>query len=437
MQTTSFDSIVIGGGSGGLAFAQKAAELGANVLLIEHEDLGGTCVNRGCVPKKILWSAGQLHRAMVAAETVGVFGAPAFDMAVLAQRRDDHIAGLRTGFENSLDDAGVTLVRGTAQISGRSVTVDGSTYTATNIVIATGARPAIMDIEGASLLSDSRDVLSWTTLPASIAISGGGYIGCEFAAIFRALGVHVTLIHDEKTILETFPAALADHVQTGLQNAGIHLCLDDSLSAVHKAEGGLDYTTAGGQTGTAEAIVAAVGRTPNVDNLGEISEALVLASSGAIAVNDMLATNVPGVYALGDAADRMPLTPVATADGTALAHMLHGDGATLTDLDHMATTTFVYPPAAFVGQVDEEAARSGTFRPLSDDILTRADGRDPQMFRIGLDKDGTLTGAQIVAAHAEDLIALLAALRRAGGTATDLDRIIPVHPSFAEEFTGS
>lgn len=436
MRQSSFDSIVIGGGSGGLAFAQTAAKLGARVLLIESENLGGTCVNRGCVPKKIMWSAGQLHRTMVAAETVGVFGRPAFDMAVLAQRRDDHIAGLRTGFEDSLDDAGVTLVRGTAQISGRSVTVDGSTYSATNIVIATGARPATMDIAGASLLSDSRDVLSWTTLPASIAISGGGYIGCEFAAIFRALGVDVTLIHNEETILDAFPAALADHVQTGLQDAGIRLCLDDSLSAIHKADTGLDYTTSGGQTGTADAIVAAVGRTPNVDTLGAISETLDLASSGAIAVDDMLATNLPGVYALGDAADRMPLTPVATADGTALAHMLHGDGAQLIDLDHVATTTFVYPPASFVGDV-ENGVRAGTYRPLSDNILTKAHGAGPQMFRLGFDDGGALTGAQIAAEHAEDLIALMAALRRSAATQADLDRIIPIHPSFAEEFTGT
>lgn len=436
MSDTHFDSIVIGGGSGGLAFARQAAALGARILLIEKEDLGGTCVNRGCVPKKILWSAGDLNRSMAAAHSVRVADAPHLSFETLARRRDDHIAGLRDGFEDSLADDGVTLLRGTAQVDGTTVSVAGSEYTAAQVIIATGARPATLDIDGAEHLVDSRDVLSWTTLPASIAIVGGGYIGCEFAAIFRALGVDVTLIHDGDRVLDTFPATLADHVQTGLRQSGIAITLNAGLSAANAQGDQLGYTLTNGTKGVAEAVCAAVGRTPNTDNLGPLSDRLALADNGAIKVDARLATNVPGVHALGDAADRMPLTPVATADGTQLAHILHGQGGALLDLDDVATTTFVYPPAAFVGDTGN-TPRAGTFRPLSNNILTDASGPEPQLYRVGFDRSGTLTGAEIVADHAEDLIALLASLRKAGAQAHDLDRVIPVHPSFAEEFTGT
>ncbi|WP_299046320.1 NAD(P)/FAD-dependent oxidoreductase [uncultured Tateyamaria sp.] len=435
MTQTTFHSIVIGGGSGGLSFARTAAGLGAQVLLVEQEDLGGTCVNRGCVPKKILWSAGRMQRALAAAHTTGILGPAAMDFQTLATRRDTHIAGIRDGFEESLAQDGVTLVRGRAQVDGTCVRVNDTTYTAENVVIATGARPTPLDIEGSEHLSDSRDVLSWTSRPARILIVGAGYIGCEFAAIFAAMGSDITLVQDGTTILDTFPPSLAQHVQNIFEHDGIALHMGSGLTAVHRTDTGLRCTLAGGAQVETDAVIAAVGRTPNTDTLGPLSDDLACADSGAAQVDDWLATNVAGVHALGDAADRMPLTPVATSDGRQLAHMLHGDGGALIDLDNVTTTAFVYPPAAFIGTADG-SPRTDTFRTLSDSVLGPANGPEPQVFRLGFDTGGTLTGAEIAAEHAEDLIALLASLRRSGAKASDLDRIAPIHPSFVEEFTG-
>ncbi|WP_424968889.1 dihydrolipoyl dehydrogenase family protein [Dinoroseobacter sp. S375] len=438
MTDITFDAIVIGGGSGGLAFAQKAADLGARVALVEEDRLGGTCVNRGCVPKKILWSAGQHMRAARAAAAVAVAAPSALDFPALVARRDAHIQGLRDNFEDSLDTAGIRLIRGTAEVDGTAVTVAGTTYKAPHVVLAVGTRPAEMDIPGAEALSDSQDALAWSHVPACLTIVGGGYIGCEFAAIFRALGAEVTLVHDGARLLDGFPDALADHVAMTLREAGVTLQLEDTLAAVEQAETGLRYMLDSGTAGLAEKVVAAAGRTPNVDRLGPIAEHLARADSGAIEVDARLATSVEGVYAIGDAADRLPLTPVATADGTTLAEMLFGEGGTLIDLDSVATTTFVYPPASYIGTVPEDASRAAQFRPLSDHILTDAQGPEPELYRIGIDPETqAITGAQIVAEKSEDMIALLAALRTAGAAAPSLDRTVAVHPSFAEEFFGS
>lgn len=434
MNSKSYDSIVVGGGSGGLAFAQTAAALGARILLIEQADLGGTCVNRGCVPKKILWSAGQLRRSIVAANRAGVLKQTDVDFGTLALRRDAHIADLRDGFEKTLTERGIDLVRGTAEVDGRQVRVGATHFSAQNVVLATGARPTQLTIDGSEHLSDSSDVLSWTKVPDRIAIVGGGYIGCEFAAIFAALGSDVTLIHNKARILDAFPQALARHVQSNLTQSGICLRMEQGISSISCTEAGLEYTLSEGGCGQADAIVAAIGRTPNADRLGPISDQLNLAENGSVQVDASLATNIDGVYALGDLANRLPLTPVATADGTQLANNLHGCGGQLRDLENVATTAFVYPPAAYVGDVDNPAARSGTFRPLSADILTQAEGPDPALYRIGTDPQGCLTGAQIVADHAEDMIALLAALRISGAKLSELDKVVPVHPSFVEEF---
>ncbi|MEO0745195.1 MAG: NAD(P)/FAD-dependent oxidoreductase [Pseudomonadota bacterium] len=436
MTDTTFQSIVIGGGSGGLSFARTAAKLGAKVLLIERGDLGGTCVNRGCVPKKILWSGGQLHRNMDRALRAGLSAPQAVRFAALAARRDEHIARIRDGYSDTLASEGVSVLRGQARVDGTSVTVDDTMYAADQVVIATGARPTALDIDGAEHLSDSDDVLSWTSLPARITIVGGGYVGCEFAAILAALGSDVTLVHDGDRILDAFPAALAEQVLRNLRQGGVTLHLGPGLAAVTRSDTALDATLSDGQRIRADAVVAAVGRTPNTDTLGPLSDALACADTGAVRVDARLATNVPGIHAVGDVADRMPLTPVATADGRQLAHMLHGAGGALIDLDDVTTAAFVYPPAAFVGHADD-GVRHDTNRPLSDSALGPVDGPNPQLYRLGFDDTGRLTGAQIVADHAEDLITLLAALRASGATASDLARIAPIHPSFAEEFTGT
>ncbi|PJI84491.1 glutathione reductase (NADPH) [Yoonia maricola] len=433
MTQRAYDSIVIGGGSAGMAFATTAAQLGARVLIIERAELGGTCVNRGCVPKKILWSAGEIARATQAVASQNIATQTAIDYPALIAKRDAHIADIRDIYAGNLDDAGVALVRGQATIiHARCVKVGDTTYSANQIILACGGRPADMDIPGAALLSNSNDVLGWTTRPDRITIIGGGYIGCEFAAIFHALGSDVTLVHNGPHLLDTFPKNLALHVQKGLEASGIRIRTDDGVTAVKQNGASLGYTCASGLTDTTDAVVAAAGRTPNIDQLGQFADRLNTADSGALAISDRFETSQPGIYAIGDIADRLPLTPVATADGTALAHMLHGGDAEAVSLDLVATTAFVYPPAAFVGDTSGTTLRSGDLTPLAQNVLSSAN-RNTAFYQINADDDA-LTGVAIAAHGAEDIIALAAALIAAKAPAVSLTKATPVHPSFAEEF---
>ena len=436
MTENSFDSIVIGGGSAGLAFAQEAAKLGASILMIERDALGGTCVNRGCVPKKILWAAGGIVRAQNNAAQQGIMTQTNIDFAALVEKRDAHIGSIQKSFVDSLDDADIKLVRGDATFEAdKTVTVDGIKYTASSTVIATGGRPATLDIDGAEHLETSDDVFKWGTLPRELLIVGGGYIGCEFAAIFHAMDVKVTLIHDGDHLLDTFPAPLAKHVQNGLRAAGVTVITDDSLKRAMTQNGVLSYELKSGTTGQVDRIISAVGRTPNIDTLGQVVQALDCAESGALKIDDGFRTSHAGVFAIGDVADRLPLTPVATADGTALAHMLFGQGATAIDLDLVATTTFVYPPAAFVGAANDTVTKQDALTPLAENVLSDKTDHASDFYQLSFASEGgRMTGAQIVASGAEDMIAFAAAMIAAKTPATSFERATAVHPSFAEEF---
>lgn len=435
MTSNSYDSIVIGAGSAGLAYAQTAASLGASILLIERADLGGTCVNRGCVPKKILWAAGEIINATQDAASEGIATESKLDFRALVTQRDGHISKIRDSFSDDLSEAGITVVRGQARLDSRSkVTVDGTTYQAKHVILAAGGRPTATDIPGHEHLATSDDVLAWCDLPKTMVVSGGGYIGCEFAAIFRALGCNVTLLHKGERLLEGFPAALADHVLQRLGVAGVDVVLEDKITKVLKQSDRLSYETKSGDTGATDVIINAIGRTPNIDQLGPLAEDLRKGESGALAVDDRFQTSVPGLYAIGDIADRLPLTPVATADGTTLAHILYGDAAGPPDLTYVATTAFVYPPAAYVGTIGDEPLHEGTVTPLPAQVLRASDGPDPAFYQLHFDGAGRMQGAAIAAEGAENMIAFAAAMLASGAQAESLVRATAIHPSFSEEF---
>jgi len=437
--------------------------------MVESDLLGGTCVNRGCVPKKILWSAGNLARSIHLASRQCIASATAIDFPALIAKRDEHIGAIRESLEQSLDDAGVTLCRGEATLlDAHTVGVASRSYTADNVVLATGGKPTPLDIEGANLLSDSRDVLSWTSLPRRVVIAGGGYIGCEFAAIFNALGVDTTLVHDGPFVLDTFPEGMARHVQAGLLASGITVLTDDGLRCVAENGRFLEYSLTSGESGHADVVVAAVGRSPNVEQLGSFADSIERSQSGALSITDQFETSCAGVYAIGDVADRLPLTPVATADGATLAHILHGEGVkgqreadqsrqdsgspddsvasecardprTMPiDLKLVATTAFTYPPASFVGTVSDdpdESKRAGEVTPLSQNVLAPQQHYKPAFYRLGFNPEtAELTGAQLVCESAPDLIAMAAAMVAARTQASTFSTATAIHPSFAEEF---
>jgi len=289
-------------------------------------------------------------------------------------------------------------------------------------------------IDGANYLSNSNDVLAWTSLPRDMVILGGGYIGVEFAAIFNALGVAVTLIETGPRVLGNSPAKLAEHVQNVLVASGVTLKLNEGIETVEKINARLTYRLSSGGDGSAGAIVAATGRQPNVAQLGPFAGSLRVADSGALAIDTQFMTSTGDVYAIGDVADRLPLTPVATSDGKTLAKMLHGAGCRQIDLDLVSTTTFAYPPAAYIGTQSDEPFASDSVIRLSDAVLHTSPECTKHYYRFDADPQGHLIGAQIMADGAEDMIALMAALIAAKAPTSAFVQATGVHPSFAEEF---
>ncbi|MEL6644900.1 MAG: FAD-dependent oxidoreductase [Pseudomonadota bacterium] len=430
----SYDSIVIGGGSGGLAFAKAAAGLGARVLLVERAALGGTCVNRGCVPKKLLWDAGWHREWALAAEAQGVIcGGAWVDYGRLRARIGAKIDGIRASFTADLAARGITVVAGEARLEvDRAVVVDGRRYTADRVVLATGARPAAVAIEGGGLAETSDDLFTWTALPRRVAILGGGYIGCEFAAILRAFGTSVVLIEPADRVLDGFDAGLVEAAAEVLLTRGVDLRLGTAPHRIAPMAGGFQVACDDGEVVQADRVIAAVGRDPNVDVPGGLCETLDRVETGAFSVSDLFETSAARVHAIGDCADRLPLTPVATRDGEVLAQQLYGSGAMPVDLGLVATAAFVMPPVAQVGEMGGEAQNG---QDLAETVMTGAGHWMTRTVHRVNGQGDTVAGAALMGAGAGDMIAGLGALV-ALGRGQGRDAVTAVHPTFSEEFLG-
>lgn len=432
MAENTYDCIVVGGGSAGLAFSRMAAKLGARCLLIERGPLGGTCVNRGCVPKKLIWEAAWLRARQ---EAMGGDAGRPCDYRGLHAAVARKTAALSRAHADKLDEAGVDRLTGAARI-GRdlSVRVGGDSYTAPHIVLANGARPSALAIPGAEHLETSDEVLAWTQLPDSAVFLGGGYIGCELASIFAALGVETCLVDPSERVLDTFDPDVASEVAQIFDTRGIPLHLGCTPERVDRSGQGLAVTLDDGTRIEAGRVVAAVGRTPNVDALGEIGGFLETAGSGALAVGPRFETSVPGVHAIGDIADRLPLTPVATRDGDALAHMLFGDGAARIDLDLVAQSAFVMPPVAQVGETDGTTPVCGSDL-VSGALVAEGHWTARTFQRIGRTPAGDVRGAALMGEAAADLLTPFAGLLAVGRGARP-DAATGIHPTFGEETLG-
>lgn len=438
------DAIVIGGGSAASAFARGAAGFGARVLLIERGHLGGTCVNRGCVPKKLLWIASRTAGGIADLARVGIAAdacAGAIDYAVLHRRIDDELTALRASFAAALAHAGVAVLRGEAEVrDAKTVRVDGVDYACETLVLATGARPTRIAVDGAGLMSVSDDVFAWSTLPSRLLIVGGGYVGCEFAAIYAALGVDVTLVTHGDRVLERFDADAVDVVTRNLRNRGVDLRMNAGLDRVARVEGdALEVGFGDGSIGTWDRVLCATGRKPALDCAIALGDRLEKGANGALAVDDRLCTSVPGVHAIGDVAARIPLTPVATRDGAALASILYGHGGTVADLSTVASTVFVHPEIAQVGAFGQEHPAVGCHvDPLERGVLRAARGCEGEVFqKVSVDAGGRVAGAVLVGDGASEVIAWCAASIGAGLPADALASAVPIHPSYAEELVGS
>ncbi|ATG38289.1 dihydrolipoyl dehydrogenase family protein [Phaeobacter piscinae] len=433
--TATHDLVVIGGGSGGLAAAKTAARLGASVVMIERAELGGTCVNRGCTPKKLMWCAAAQQQGLKEMAKVGLTDKPPFGFAALRRRSDAKIDRLNRHFEEDLQQAGVHLLRATAEIDeGGQVHAGGDIFRPGKLLLATGARPRALDIPGGELAATSDDVFRWADLPGRLLIIGGGYIGCEFASIFAALGSEVQLMTDGNRLLEQFHAPAVDCVQAGLEKQGVTIgfgCkpvkidLNGAMFKVSFDDGSIQY---------ADRVIAAVGRVPNTDNLGPGLQGIAHAKTGALAIDERFQTSIPGIYAIGDVANRLPLTPVATRDGACFAAQHFGAGADQINLDLVPQSAYTIPPVAQIGSLSEGQDDGEVIANLASDVLD--DGTAANSFFASTFVDDVLTGVALVNHAAPEMIAPFAALLASGATAEALAAVTGIHPSFAEETVG-
>jgi glutathione reductase (NADPH) len=436
------DFFVIGGGSGGVRAARIAAGLGARTALAEERYLGGTCVNVGCIPKKLFSYASHYARDFEDAAGYGwsLPEQPVFDWSVLMTNKDKEIARLNGIYLNLLRNAGVQVLEERATLVDRhTVKVGDQTLRCREILIATGGWPFVPDIPGRELAINSNDAFALQALPSSILIVGGGYIAVEFAGIFAGLGVKTTLAYRGSTLLRGFDSEVAAHFQTELAKYAT-LNLNAEVSSLRRQEGAIVATMQDGSKILAEHVLFATGRAPNTAGLGLENAGVRLAANGAVVVNQHFTTNIANIHAVGDVIDRVALTPVALAEGQLLAHRLFGADHREMIYDNVPTAVFCHPEIATVGLSEEAAREQGTdikvFRSRFTPLRHTLSGRAEKAFLKLVVDSGTdkVLGAHMLGDAAAEILQGLAIAISMGATKSDFDRTLGIHPSAAEEF---
>jgi glutathione reductase (NADPH) len=436
-----FDLFVIGGGSAGVRCARISAGHGARVGVAEERFWGGTCVNIGCVPKKLLVQAGEYGGWADDAAGFGwTINKGPHDWGKLIAAKDHEITRLEGLYRKMLAGAGATVFDGRAVlVDAHTVEVAGKQYTAQNIVIATGGHPERLDIPGADLAIISDDAFYLKTMPRHVVLIGSGYISVEFAGIFRALGAEVHIVYRQPLPLRGFDQDIREAMAEALTAQGIVLH-PSRLPAKIEADGDRRVLTMdNGKTLTTDLVFFATGRRANVKGLGLEKAGVALNAKHAIKVDDELHTSVPHIYAMGDVTDRVNLTPVATAEGHALADTLFGNNPRTASLRNVPSAVFTTPPIATVGMTEEEASALGPvdvyvtkFTPMRHNLSGRA--RRTTM-KLVVDKASQkVVGAHMLGEDAPEIIQGMAIAVVMGATKADFDRTIGIHPTAAEEF---
>lgn len=439
--TFDFDLFVIGAGSGGVRAARVSASLGARVAVAEVSDLGGTCVNVGCVPKKLFVYAAQFGRSFKDAAGFGWdVGATGFDWSRLRDNKDTEIKRLNDIYGRLLDNAGCTLLRGRATITGpNEVEVNGERYTAGKILIATGGWPFIPDIEGREHMITSNEVFHLEKWPERAVVVGAGYIAVEFAGIFNGTGVHTTLVHRGDRVLRGFDEEVREFAENQYAEDGIDLRMNCQVASVRPADKGYTVTLTDGSKVQADVVLCATGRMPNTHGLGLENVAVRTDDRGVILVDDEFQTTVDSVYAVGDVIGRAELTPVALAEGMYLANKFFGDGGRPVRYDCIPTAVFSEPPIGTVGLTEEEARRKyevevyhNSFKPMQN---TLSGNPLRAMMKLIVDKrTQRVLGAHMVGPDSGEIMQGLAITIAMGATKADFDQTIGIHPTSAEEF---
>ncbi|OJT47914.1 glutathione-disulfide reductase [Pseudomonas moraviensis] len=439
-----FDLYVIGAGSGGVRAARFAAGFGAKVAVAESRYLGGTCVNVGCVPKKLLVYGAHFAEDFEQASGFGWnLGEANFDWATLIANKDREINRLNGIYRNLLVNSGVTLHEAHAKIVGpHEVEVNGERFTAKNILIATGGWPQIPEIPGHEHAIGSNEAFFLKELPKRVLVVGGGYIAVEFAGIFHGLGANTTLLYRGDLFLRGFDGSVRKHLQEELTKRGLDLQFNADIARIDKqADGSLKATLKDGRVLEADCVFYATGRRPMLDNLGLENTDVQLDDKGFIKVDDEYQTTEPSILALGDVIGRVQLTPVALAEGMAVARRLFKpEQYRPVDYKMIPTAVFSLPNIGTVGLSEEEARESGhevvifesRFRPMK---LTLTDCQEKTLMKLVVDaKTDKVLGCHMVGPDAGEIVQGLAIALKAGATKRDFDDTIGVHPTAAEEF---
>lgn len=441
MKPEKVDLFVIGGGSAGVRAARRAAACGARVALAEERLLGGTCVNVGCIPKKLMVYASHYPQEVADAAGFGWTSAePSFSWPTFRARKDAEIARLNGVYRRLLEEAGVTIVAARARLSGEhTVDTEDRSFHAERILIACGGRPRRPDVPGCELALVSDDVFSLERLPRKMVIVGGGYVAVEFAGVFHGLGAQVTLVHRRERVLRGFDESLRAGLTAAMTARGIGLRLPHLVERVETDPQGLAVHLDGGEILRCDTLLQAVGRDPATTGLGLETAGVALAEDGSVIVDDLSRTSVAHIYAIGDCTNRMNLTPVAIAEAMAFVATVYEGRPTRVDYATVPTAVFSQPSLATVGATEEQARARGpvtvyesTFRPLRD-TLTGRDERTLVKLLVDPESDRVL-GAHMLGPDAPEIVQGLAIAIQAGATKADFDRTVGIHPTSAEEW---
>ncbi len=442
--TYDFDLFVIGAGSGGVRAARFAAGFGARVAVAESRYLGGTCVNVGCVPKKLLVYGAHFAEDFEQAQGFGwSLDQAQFDWPTLIANKNREIERLNGIYRNLLVNSGVTLLEGHARLlDGHSVELDGKRYSARHILIATGGWPHIPDIPGREHAIDSNQAFFLAQLPKRVLVVGGGYIAVEFASIFHGLGAQTSLLYRGELFLRGFDGAVRQHLREELSKRGLDLQFNSDIARIDKqADGSLLATLKDGRVLATDCVFYATGRRPMLDNLGLENTEVQLDERGYIQVDEQYQSTAPSIMAIGDVIGRVQLTPVALAEGMAVARRLFKpEEYRKVDYQMIPTAVFSLPNIGTVGLSEEQAREEGyrvevfesRFRPMK---LTLTDCQERSLMKLVVDADSDrVLGCHMVGPEAGEIVQGLAIALKAGATKRMFDETIGVHPTAAEEF---
>src|ERR1700722_2062133 len=442
MSDFDVDLFVIGGGSGGVRAARIAAQHGARVMLAEEYRLGGTCVIRGCVPKKLLVYASRFHGEFEDAAGFGwTVPHATFDWATLIANKDKEIARLEAAYGSLLAKSGVKVVKSRAVLADAHTvqTAGGDRVKTAHVLISTGGAPSFGDkIPGIEHAISSNEAFHLAELPRRVVIQGGGYIAVEFAGIFAGLGSHVTLVYRGENILRGFDDDVRQHLRMDMEKRGIRVVTGRTITAIEQAGTHYSVQVSGGNHIPADKVMFATGRVPHVAKLGLKEAGVEIAKNGGIAVDEYSRTTAPNIYAVGDVTNRINLTPVAIREGHAFADTVFGGKPTIVDHANVPTAVFSEPEVGVVGLTETEARRAQTdiykamFRPLKATLS----GRDTTVL-LKLVVDGQtdrVVGCHIVGEGAAEMVQLAAIAVKMKATKADFDATMALHPTVAEEF---